>query len=160
MKCLECGGLIDSENPKAKFCEDKCRVNYNRKKSRGALPTDAPDTSDVKKIAMEESYDVPGVDPFWTKPHKLVFHSNSEWRGCCVDVDLWRAKCPRTGDVVEASSYDGMMKLARDKAKEHISEEVAHPHWTARMPQSVKPPREMDRSKTMLPAARKGGQES
>lgn len=160
MKCLECGGTIDSENPKAKFCEDKCRVNYNRKKARGALPTDAPDTSDVEKIGKEDSYAVPGVEPFWCRPHKLVFHSNSEWRGCCVAEGVWRAKCPRTGDVVEGSSYAEMMRLAREKAKEHISEEVAHPHWTARMPQSVKPPREMDRSKSLLPAKGKGGVES
>lgn len=121
---------------------------------------DAPDTSDVKQIAASESYDVPGVDPFWTRPHKLTFHSASEWRGCCVAPDLWRATCNQTGEVVESKSYAGMMEAAREKAKAHISEEVSHPKWTARMPQSVKPPREIDRSKTMLAGGKKGESDS
>lgn len=156
MKCLHCQTQFETDNPRKKFCDDSCKTMYNRK-AKGLIG-DAPDTSDVKSIAMSESYDVPGVDPFWTKPHKLVFHSNSEWRGCCVGPDKWEARCPRTGDVVTAASYDGMMRAAREKAREHISEEVAHPHWTARMPQSVKPPRELDRSKTMLPTQKKGGE--
>ncbi len=61
------------------------------------LVGDAPDTSDVADIAMEASYDVPGVDPFWTKPHKLVFHSNSEWRGCCVGPDQWEGAVSTDG---------------------------------------------------------------
>lgn len=157
MKCLYCNQEFATENPKARYCSDKCRIYHKRKQDKAA-GSDAPDTSGVESIAMEESYNVPGVDPFWTRPHKLVFHSNSEWRGCCVDVDLWRAKCPRTGDVVEGSSYTEMMSLAREKAKEHISEEVAHPHWTARMPQSVKPPKELDRAKSQLGPQKKGGE--
>lgn len=163
MKCAYClVKEVESENPRAKFCSDSCRVQYSRKNSKKPVVVgDAPDTSDVEKIAMEESYDVPGVNPFWTKPHKLVFHSNSEWRGCCVGPDKWEARCPRTGDVVTAGSYAEMMRLAREKAREHISEEVAHPHWTARMPQSVKPPKELDRSKSQLAGGKaqpKGGE--
>lgn len=160
MKCQYCHQEFATENPKAKFCSDKCRIYLKRQIARG-VGGDAPDTSDVEEIAMEESYDVHGVDPFWTKPHKLVFHSNSEWRGCCVGPDKWEARCPRTGDVVTAGSYAHMMSMAREKAREHISEEVAHPHWTARMPQSVKPPRELDRSKTQLAGGKaqpKGGE--
>lgn len=150
MKCLFCNSEVVSDNPRAKYCSDSCRVQYNRKKSRGPLG-DAPDTSDVDEIAMEESYNVPGVDPFWTKPHKLTFGSSSEWRGCCVDVDLWRATCNQTKEVVEAKSYHEMMSKCREIAKTHISEEVANPHWTARMPQSVKPPRDFTRTESQLP---------
>lgn len=153
MKCEYCKGEFTPERATAKYCGDKCRT-YALRKKKGAPVGDAPDTSDVEAIAMEESYDVEGVDPFWTKPHKLVFHSSSHWRGCCIAKDVWQATCSQTSEVVQGSSYVEMMALAREKAREHISEEVAHPHWTARMPQSVKPPREMDRSKTMLPAAK------
>lgn len=71
-----------------------------------------------------------------------------------MGVDEWKATCHRTGDEVIGKTYTEMIALAREKAKEHISEEVSNPHWTARMPQSVKPPREIDRSKTMLPQSK------
>lgn len=143
MKCLNCLTEISSDNPKAKYCSDGCRTNYYRKTKKSEhVIGDAPDTGDVAEIAMEESYEVPGVDPFWTKPHKLSFNSNSEWRGCCVGLNQWRARCPRTGDVVEAGSYHEMMSKCREVAKGHIAEEVANPHWSARMPQSVKPPKD------------------
>lgn len=159
MKCEYCKSEFTPENPRQKYCGDSCRVQASRRRSK--VIGDAPDTSDVEKIAMEESYDVPGVDPFWTRPHKLVFHSNSEWRGCCVAPGKWQARCPRTGEIVEAGSYAEMMAKCRDVARGHISEEVAHPHWTARMPQSVKPPRELDRTKSQLAGGKaqpKGGE--
>lgn len=153
MKCQYCHQEFQTDNPKAKFCSDKCRIYLRRQQNRGTIG-DEPDTDDVDSVAMEESYSVPGVDPFWTKPHKLVFHSNSEWRGCCIAPETWRAHCPRTGDEVIGKTYPEMMNLAREKAKQHISEEVAHPMWTARMPQSVKPPKELDRSKSMIPQSK------
>jgi hypothetical protein len=157
MKCEFCKSEFTPARATAKYCSDKCRT-YGLRRQKKLSIGDAPDTSDVAEIAMEESYDVPGVDPFWTKPHKLVFHSNSEWRGCCVAPEKWVARCPRTKEVVEARSYPEMMAKARAVAQEHIAEDIALPTWTARMPQSVKPPRELDRSKTMLPAGKKGGE--
>jgi predicted RNase H-like HicB family nuclease len=157
MKCEYCKQEFQTENPRARFCSDKCRIYLKRQKERGTVG-DAPDTSDLAEIAMEESYDVPGVDPFWTKPHKLVFHSNSEWRGCCVGVGKWVARCPRTKEVIEAGSYHEMMAKAKEAAQGHIAEDIALPSWTARMPQSVKLPRELDRTKTQLPAGKKGGE--
>lgn len=157
MKCEFCKGEFTPQRSTAKFCSDLCRAHASRKAKKAPIG-DAPDTSDVEEIAMEESYNVPGVDPFWTKPHKLVFHSNSEWRGCCVAPETWRATCPRTGDVVEEKSYDAMMKAARTKSKEHIAEDVAGPGPASWMPPSVKPPREFDPTKTQLPAQKKGGE--
>jgi hypothetical protein len=156
MKCHFCKtNEIVSDNPKARFCSDKCRVGFNRMQKKDQLPVgDAPDTSDVESIAMEESYNVPGIDPFWTKPHKMVFHSNSEWRGCCVGVGQWKARCPRTGESVEAGSYHEMMAKAKEVAQGHIAEDIAMPTWTARMPQSVKPPKELDATKTQFSGKR------
>lgn len=162
MKCAYCQQEFTPERATAKYCGDRCRT-YGLRKSKRLPVGDAPDTSDVVEIAAAEKYEVPGVDPFWCKPHKLVFHSASEWRGCCVGVGQWRATCNQTREVVEAGSYAEMMARCREVARGHISEEVAMPTWTARMPQSVKPPKELDRSKSQLAGGKaqpKGGQDS
>lgn len=55
-KCLQCGSEFEPKNPKGKFCSDKCRVYWNRKK--GGLKT-AGFTEDGKKLQMY----IPVVSP-------------------------------------------------------------------------------------------------
>jgi hypothetical protein len=40
--CLNCGSPLDTDNPKAKYCSDKCRVNANRQKDNKREPPIIP----------------------------------------------------------------------------------------------------------------------
>lgn len=55
--CLYCGNNLESKTAKKIFCNDKCRIYYNREKARGTLNLDIIiDNGKVKAIESKKQF--------------------------------------------------------------------------------------------------------